>query len=310
MRRACKIFLLLLASVIGMRAQTTFSVMSSADTFVTTGPPGNDLSANNYGGAGALLIAPASSGKGEFQTIMRFDLAGSVDAFNTSLGTNNWVVSAVTLDFTSNFPTNGQQPNNMIFPVVTNGNFVIAWFTNDVWSEGTGNPTFPTTDGVTFSTLSNLLSSADEILCTNTYLPPGGINLRLIWNLPLRSGFVSDVAAGGLVSLRFYSDGPVGYLFNAYNFGRTNQPFIHVTTVQAPPLQATSLNRVVGGIQISGLGAANVSYGVRAATNLLAPDWKNLGSVTADGAGLLQFNDVDITSSQRFYQFYHKPGGI
>lgn len=62
------------------RAQVTFTTMASADAFLCSGSPnspelgGADLHGLNCGGAGTLVITPASSVKGELQSGMRFDL--------------------------------------------------------------------------------------------------------------------------------------------------------------------------------------------------------------------------------------------
>jgi hypothetical protein len=290
-------------------AQVTFTNISSADAFVATGSSsnllGSDLTGNNYGGAGSLVIAPSNSLKGEFQTVMRFDVSGATNLFNSTYGVNNWVISGVSLSFASNFGSNGAQPNNPIFPMVASGNFVIEWLSTDDWSEGTGNPSIPSMDGITYDSLPDLLTNLHEVLCTNTYVPPGD-NIRVTWPLPLKSGFVSDIVTNGLVSLRFYAaDTQVCYLFNSYNFGRTNQPMMRVTAVVAPSLKIISSSYATGGFHFNGLGAANVQYQIQASTNIVTTNWQSLGAATANGAGLLQFDDTDITNRpQRFYRFY------
>jgi hypothetical protein len=60
----------------------TFTLNPAADAFVTTGPTAN-LSVNNYGGAGALSVAAPGLANGEFQSILRFDLAGARTSFDT-----------------------------------------------------------------------------------------------------------------------------------------------------------------------------------------------------------------------------------
>ncbi|HEX4343181.1 MAG TPA: hypothetical protein VH255_07305 [Verrucomicrobiae bacterium] len=301
--------IMLLFVAFAASAQVTFTNISSADAFVATGSSsnllGSDLTGNNYGGAGSLVIAPSNSLKGEFQTVMRFDVSGATNLFNSTYGVNNWVISGVSLSFASNFGSNGAQPNNPIFPMVASGNFVIEWLSTDDWSEGTGNPSIPSMDGITYDSLPDLLTNLHEVLCTNTYVPPGD-NIRVTWPLPLKSGFVSDIVTNGLVSLRFYAaDTQVCYLFNSYNFGRTNQPMMRVTAVVAPSLKIISSSYATGGFHFNGLGAANVQYQIQASTNIVTTNWQSLGAATANGAGLLQFDDTDITNRpQRFYRFY------
>lgn len=305
MRVAWFIAVVLMAE--GASAQITYTNISVADAFVATGSVsnilGSDLTGNNYGGAGNLVIAPSNSLKGEFQTVMRFDVSGATNLFNSTFGTNNWVISGVSLSFASNFGGDGEQPNNPIFPSVASGNFVIEWLTTDDWDEGTGNPSIPSMDGITYSSLPDLLTNLHEVLCTNTYLPPGD-NIRVAWPLPLKSGFVSDIITNGLVTFRFYAaDAQVGYMFNSSNYGRTNQPKILVTATQAPALNIVSGASSDSGFHLLGVGAAEVQYQVLATTNLSAAGWQGLGSATADGAGLIRFDDFDITNRpQRFYR--------
>src|SRR5262245_25122102 len=219
----------IIAAFIGLgaiaHAQVTYTVMTSADAFVATGssnnPVGTELTGLNFGGAGALVLAPASSVKGEFQTVIRFNLSGATNLFNTNYGTN-WTISEVSLELTANFGTDGMQPNNPIFNAIHGGKFVIEWLSNDDWAEGTGRPNFPTTDGITYDSLPDLLVGPREVLCTNNYSPPGD-NAHLTWSLPLKPSLAADVAAGGLVTFRFYAaDDEVCYLFNSYFFGRGN----------------------------------------------------------------------------------------
>jgi hypothetical protein len=293
------------------KAQTTYTSMAVADTFLATGSPANpagaDLTGLNFGGAGMLVVAAAASGKGEFQTVMRFDLAGAADLFNTTYGSNNWTMSGVVLELTSNYGIGGVQPNNAIFPAVAGGKFVVEWLAKDDWAEGSGTPNLPTTDGVTYNSLPELLASAHEILSTNTYTPPGN-NVHMFYALPLAQNLVADVSAGGLVSLLFYAaDNQIGYLFNSYFYGRGNEPLIHVTaTLNAAPLKIVSGYFNNAGFHLVGLGVANASYQIEATTNLANANWQTLGTTSADSAGTIQFDDATTTNQpQRFYRIAH-----
>jgi hypothetical protein len=62
---------------------------------------------HNFRAAGALAIAPASSAKGEFPSVIRFDLAAALGQFNATYGSNNWTVTGITLQPTSNYGTAG-----------------------------------------------------------------------------------------------------------------------------------------------------------------------------------------------------------
>src|SRR5215469_16818765 len=175
----CRAFYILLLLCIApfADAQTTFTITSSADAFLATGSPDNPAGTNltglNFGAAGQLVVAPPSGIKGEFQTILQFDLTGETNLFNTTYGTNNWTITTISLDLASNNGGEGEQPKNLIFPAVNGGAFIIEWLSDDNWPEGTGTPNNPTMDGVTYNSLPQLLASPHAIISTNTYVPPG-----------------------------------------------------------------------------------------------------------------------------------------
>lgn len=286
-------------------AQVTYSTTTTDDAFLATGssnnPAGSDLTGLNYGAAGILAISPPSAAKGEFQSVLKFNLAAAVTLFNTAYGTNGWTISAISLQLTSNFGTNGLQPDNPIFNVISNGNFAIEWFSENDWVEGTGTPNLPTTDGVTYDSLPDLLSGPHEILCTNTYTPPGD-NVPVTYPLPLNTNLVSAAASGGDVSLLFYAaDTQIGYLFNSHNFGGGNEPFIYVTA--SPSLEIASAYFTNGVFHLTGNGGENMQYQVEANTNLATTNWVTIGTVTADGSGAIEFDDMDPANQpQQFYR--------
>src|SRR5690349_15655601 len=78
----------------------SFSTNPTADAFVTTGPTGN-LANNNYGGGGSQTFAAAGLEMGEAQTVLQFNLAGAVTAFNTQYGAGQWSVESVRLQITA-----------------------------------------------------------------------------------------------------------------------------------------------------------------------------------------------------------------
>jgi hypothetical protein len=290
-----------------VRSQVTYTGTTFADAFLATGssnnPVGSDLTGLNFGGAGALVVAPVSSAKGEFQSIIKFNLSNAVSLFNTSYGTNNWTITVISLELASNYGTNNVQPDNLMFPVISGGKFVIEWLSNDDWVEGTGRPIQPTTNGVTYNSLPDLLSTTHEILCTNTYAPPGN-NVYVTWTLPLNSNLVADVAGGGDVSFLFYAaDDQIGYLFNPHTFPG-NEPLIHVTAaLNAAQLEIVSGYFTNANFHLAGLGAPNLEYQIQATTSLATTNWQALGTVTADGAGMILFDDLTATNQlQRFYR--------
>jgi hypothetical protein len=223
--------------------------------------------------------------------------------FNTDYGAGNWTITGIALKLTSNYGTAGVQPNNAIFPVISGGHFVIEWLSTNGWPEGTGTPNLPTMDGVTYDSLPGLLSSLHKILCTNSYSPPGN-NVPVTYPLPLDTILVAEISAGGDVSFLFYAaDDQIGYLFNSYGYGRGNEPLILVTVNPVPP-EILSGYFTNASFRITGLGVSNLQYQVQATANLARTNWQILGTVTADGAGAIQFDDNTASNQpQRFYRF-------
>jgi hypothetical protein len=286
------------------RAQVTYTITTSADAFLATGSPTNpkgpDLTNDNFGIAGVLYIAPAISPNGEYQSVLKFDLSGATNLFNATYG-SNWLISGISLELAGNFGAAREQPDNAFFNPINGGNFVIQWLADDDWVEGTGRPNAPTTDGVTYGSLPALLAEAHEILCTNTYVPPGD-NVHVTWPLPLNQDLVNDIMAGGPVSFRFYAaDNQVSYLFNSHNFGNGNQPLIHVTAI--PQLRMISGYFTNGMFHLIAIGGTNLPCQMQASSDLSATNWQTLGTVTADGAGVIQFDDSTVANhNQRYYR--------
>lgn len=287
-------------------AQVTNTSMTTADAFLCTGSPnyegGADLRGVNFGGAGTLAIAPASSASGEFQSVIKFNLSNGVALFNSTYGSNHWIITGVSLELTSNYGVAGVQPNNPIFNLISGGRFVIEWLADDNWMEGTGTPNLPTKDGVCYNSLPALLAQPHEILCTNTYSPPGN-NVHVTWPLPLATNLVADISGGGEVTFNFYAaDNQVGYLFNSYKYGRGNEPLIHVVAI--PWLKILSGAFTNGGFHLTGIGGTNAMYQVQASADLSTTNWQTIGTATADSSGAIQFDDRTATNrSQRFYRF-------
>jgi len=309
----CRAIALVLALVFpGLitRAQVTYTGPDYADAFLATGssnnPEGGDLTGLNFGAAGLLVVAPAGSGKGEFQSVLKFSLSNAVSLFNTNFGTGNWIITNISLVLTSNYGTNGVQPNNAIFPVISTGQFVVEWLSDDDWVEGTGTPNLPTTDGVTYDSLPALLSGPTAILGTNTYIPPGD-NVPVTYILPLNTNLVAGVAAGGDVSFLLYAaDSQVGYLFNSCNYGRGNEPLINVTACfNAVPPKIISGYFTNGLFHLTGSGGANLSYQVQTSSDVTTTNWQTIGTATADGAGMIQFDDTATIQPRRFYRLFH-----
>ncbi len=204
-------------------AAATFTLNPSADAFVS----GNH-GTNNFGGAGALSVAASGLAQGEFQSVLQFGLAGAKSSFDAQFGAGQWTIQSISLQLTATFP------NNAIFNASAAGQFTLSWMQNDGWTEGSGTPQAPTTTGITFSSLSNFVSGADENLGTFSF--NGATNGNSIYTLSLTPSFSADVLAGSTVSLRmFAADASISYLSDSRSFGTASaRPLLSVTAVPEP----------------------------------------------------------------------------
>jgi hypothetical protein len=224
------------------RGDTIFTInTTTADAFLASGSPANpvgtDLTSLNFGGAGTLAIAPASSTKGEFDSVIKFNTAAAISQFNTTYGTGDWEITSLTLSLASNFGVQGVQPNNAIFNTINAGRFGIDWLGYNNWVEGTGggmgSPGYPSNSSVSFNSIPILFSAGSASLGTYTYTPPRN-NVYVSYSLPLVSNLVSEAAAGGDVSLYFFGvDNRVSYLFNSRSFS-ANHPELTLTATAVP----------------------------------------------------------------------------
>lgn len=249
----------LLLLPLSSRADSSFTMNTTADAFLAAGSPSNpggtDLTSLNFGGAGTLAIAPASSTKGEFDSIIKFNTAAAVSQFNATYGVGNWRLSSVTLSLASNFGTQGAQPNLNTFNTINAGQFGITWLGYDNWTEGTGSgmgtPGYPNNSAVSFNSIPTLFSGGSASLGTFTYTPPGD-NIYLSYSLGLNSSLVSDAEAGGDVSLYFNAaDDDVSYLFNARSYASNHPELTLTATVVPEPATWILMTSALGGIILS-----------------------------------------------------------
>src|SRR6185437_12339713 len=131
-----------------------FTNSISIDAFVRSNAP-----AANYGGAGAVTVsgstATNASGtvNGVADTFIRFNTSALVTSLNSTFGPNNWIINGVILRVVEM-----GAPNNNIF-TRGKGIFEIRWTSNDSWTEGTGMPMTPTTDGIAYNDEPPLLTN-------------------------------------------------------------------------------------------------------------------------------------------------------
>ncbi len=233
------ITVLAVESVIPCRA-AMFSTNATIDGFVTTGPTGN-LSGNNYGGAGVLVLAAQSATnntQGTFQSVLQFNVAGALSSFNSQFGAGKWTIQSVTLQL------NSVAANNGIFNQASAaGQFGISFMQNNAWTEGNGTPmSLSTTGGITYNTLPSFLGVNNENLGTFNY--NGATSGLSSYSLGLTTGFSADILAGGNVSLNmFAADNGINYLFNSRNFGTAaDRPLLIITAVPEPGVVALCLS--------------------------------------------------------------------
>lgn len=236
----------LLAVASQVAAQNSYTVNNTvADAFLSGASP-----TLNFGSAGTLAVAPASSPKGEFDTVLMFNTASAVSQFNTTYGAGNWTITGLTLSLASNFGTNGAKPSSSILNTVSGGNFGIDWLANDSWVEGAGGGNGAANGAVSYNSISSLFAPGSDALGTYTYAPPGN-NVYANYSLSLDPNLVSDATAGGNVSLYFFAaDSQVGYLFNSrdYTGNPLNHPELTFTVVATPePATASLLAASLGG---------------------------------------------------------------
>jgi len=205
----------------------TFGLNPTADAFLTTGSTGS-LSTDNYGAAGALSLAAPGLAQGEFQSVMQVGFSAAKNSFDAQFGAGQWSVQSVTLQLTA------ATPNNALFNPSAAGDFGVSLMQNNGWIEGSGTPAAPGSTGISFSTVSNFVGSADEML--GTFAFNGATNGTATYALKLSSSLAADILSGGTASLRlFAADSLVSYLFDSRNFGTASaRPLLTVTVVPEP----------------------------------------------------------------------------
>jgi hypothetical protein len=240
-------FGIILASPFAGRAGASFTLNTTiTDAFLSGASP-----TLNFGSAGTLAIAPASSAKGEFDSVIMFNAAGAVSQFNTTYGAGHWTIIGLTLSLASNYGTQGAQPGNKIFNSINAGSFGIDWLANNSWVEGTGGGNGAANGAVCFNSIPGLLSPGYDSLGAYTYTPPGN-NVYANYSLALDPNLVSGATAGGAVSLYFYAaDNQVSYLFNSREYS-SNHPELTITATPVPePATGALLAAALGGFLLS-----------------------------------------------------------
>jgi hypothetical protein len=215
-------FAVFTAAISTLRA-ATISLNPVADAFVSSANP-----TNNYGGAGALEVSAAALAKGEFQSLLQFDLSSAKASFDATFGAGHWSTQSATLQLTAGAPSNG------IFNSSAAGAFAVGWLQNDTWVEGTGTPNAPGGTGITFNSLPSFLSASDQLLGTFSF--NGSTTATATYSLTVASGLSADAATGSLTSLLLTaSDATMSGQFDSRsNNAVAGRPVLTIIAVAVP----------------------------------------------------------------------------
>jgi hypothetical protein len=201
------------------------SSIPTADAFVA----GGSLANNNYGGGGIISVAAPGSPQGEFESLLKFDLAPTVASFDATYGTGQWSIESVSLQLTAS------SAGNAIFNPPAAGLLKFQWLANDSWVEGTGQPATPSTTGITYNSLQTTVSVQDDNLGTFSF--DGGTSGSYTFALnEAAPGFNADIRSGGPVSIRILGgDNSVAGIFNSRSFATAaNRPTLTIQAVPEP----------------------------------------------------------------------------
>jgi hypothetical protein len=208
---------------------------------------------SNYGGAGALAVSAAGLPKGEFASLLRFDLAPARSSFDALFGPGLWTIESITLTLTAAPPGHPLFNGNGAGPGGTNVNsaglFSLRWMQNDAWTEGTGTPVAPSVSGINFNGLPALLGASDEALGLLAF--NGATTGSTTYPLALTAGFTADAAGGNLVSLVAQAaDSGVGLLVNSRSVAvASSRPALTIVAVPEPGAATLAL---AGGLALAG----------------------------------------------------------
>jgi hypothetical protein len=277
-------------------AQVILTNYPVADTFVRSLDP-----THNYGGAGALSVSgPIATNvigqqEGLLDSFMRFDVSAVATNFNSIYGAARWGISSVILVVFEQTDVNNTDFNGGVGP------FEIRWIATNTWTEGTGKPNNPTTDGIVYTNEPSLLNPTLGSLGT---FVNGGTDGVVQLSLGASTSFVSDISTGNLVSLFLTAttNSTVGFTFHSRNYiDPTQFPFLEITAV--PISQITSLVITGSDVKISFTTTNSVFYSVEYSTNLVAGSWNILTNNIPGTGGIVTFTDSGAAIlPQRFYK--------
>ena len=219
------VYLALIALQTAPAQAVQFSMIPTIDAFLRAAQP-----TENYGATGSWAFAAAGLPQGEFQSVVRWDMAPAKASFDTTFGAGQWVVQSIGLKLTNAVPMNA------IFNASAAGQFSIDWMQNDTWTEGAGTPMAPDNTGIMFGTLASFLSGSDQLL--GTYAFSGATSGNATYSIGLVSGLLTDIYGGSLAGMRVYAaDTVVAGVVNSRSFGMTgnaNRATLLIDAVAVP----------------------------------------------------------------------------
>jgi hypothetical protein len=274
----------------------TATVNPEADAFVRSADP-----FANYGGAGAIAVSgptavnATNQQNGAFDSLIRFPMSNIVASLDSTLAAHDWLVLRATLKLTEM----GAPPSPIFNRGV--GAFEIRWLVANSWIEGTGIPIAPTTNGVAWNDIRSLLNpSTDVSLGEFTNI---GTDARLSFVLSLKEPFLSDIRAGGRVTLYLTAISPqIGFTADSRSFILSNDfPVLEIDAAANPHPHIDSIQNLAIDTLLSFNTVSNWTYVVQAADKP-SGTWINLVSLPAQLTNSHIVLAEPKTSSQRFYR--------
>jgi hypothetical protein len=239
------------------QAQTTVAVYDSADAFVLNPGAGNlaaypSAADQNFGALSSRSVASATahpgnnaanSSKGEFDSLLRFDLSSTVSSLNSTYGAGNWSISALSLTLN----TSSTVGSTLFNTPGTSGAFNISWLSNDGgWTQGTGYTTPVSSAGITYNSLQTILAANPATLLNTASFVAQGTLKPATYSISTANGdFLSALAFGDSLSLLLTpADDHVAFNFTAGIYSTGSNPALYsptLTLTVVPEPQALAL---------------------------------------------------------------------
>jgi len=281
----------------GLNAATV-SVAPEADAFVRSAMP-----TNNYGGAGAISVSgsaavnSANEQNGLFDSLLRFAMSNVVSSLDATLGSHDWLVLRVTFRLTEV----GDPPSPIFNRGV--GAFEIRWLATNAWTEGSGIPVEPTTDGVTWNDVLSLLNPGTDV--TLGQFTNSGVDGRLAFELALKEPFVSDIRSGTCVSFYLTAASPqIGFTAGSRTFFSTNFPELEITAEANPHPRIDQIQLSATNVSVSFGTVSNWTYTLQYTDGVPvgAGGWSNRVAIPAEPTNSNVVFVDGITNRERFYR--------